>query len=243
MIILACVLAIASCIPWQKLLMVCFSDSMFCCSSSKSVLNINRPSRTEFCRSHTDCNQCQWISRYFSHYCSKCYKMGFFPPYMFMGLILVLSFYPSYIGCCTENWILMQQSIKACKSAILIKDLRLKKYWLHLHQGLKFSFLIKLNKKLFFWSMAWINPSLLTSASTEIMDWFRFGLQIYYTGVAQKVKQQFFFLFTIYFIKTPNTSHCYLNLFSNIISFQIYGLTPPRCKSLYDFTVPLCRSL
>lgn len=144
MIILACVLAIASCIPWQKLLMVCFSDSMLCCSSSKSVLNINRPSRTEFCRSHTDCNQFQWISRNFSYYSSKCYNESSSVTNWASSLHTCSCDWSSLYhftphntwGCCIENWILVQQSIKACKSTFLIKDLLQKKYWLHLHQGL-----------------------------------------------------------------------------------------------------------
>jgi serine/threonine protein kinase len=33
-----------------------------------------------------------------------------------------------------------------------------------------------------------------------------------FTRVVQKVMQYFFFSFTIYFVKTLNMSHCYLNL-------------------------------
>jgi hypothetical protein len=125
MIILACVLAIASCIPWQKLLMVCFSDSMLRRSSSKSVLNISRPSRTEFCRSHTDCNQCHWIRGNLWHYSSDCYnkiflndKAGSFSANTIMGLILALSFYTLNMKTLYIKWILEQKPIKAFQVCI-----------------------------------------------------------------------------------------------------------------------------
>jgi hypothetical protein len=57
--------------------------------------------------------------------------------------------------------------------------------------------------------------------------------------------QQFFFSFTIYFIKISNVSHFCLNLWLcfYIVSIWIHGLTSPICESLYALAVPLCRSL